>query len=644
MRTLAAALGIATLAAACRDAAAPNDVAPRPVVPGGHPVADVQNAVPPGPNEETWKFCGSFGQILFEGLSDGAVLGEIIPGVRFTTTAGQDWLVGRWSAAKYNGKYPSGAYTSEGDAWAWLGPSQGEGVITFTQGTASFFSLFASTATGVTVDAYGVGGNLLTTSGFASANISSGNMAKLTISRPTADIKSVRVHDTGNFWLIDAICTDAPGVNPSLLDVPDYKQFTAPAPWNWPAELYAATQKTISLLGCGLTSLVDLIRSYGITTVNGQDVNPSNLNKWLNDNNGYDNGNVRWWAIDTYTGNRLVYDNQSVLCDPGTAQTLYSSVVDKQLFEQRPVILRVKKGSEPCGHFVVARGKANNSYVINDPGSSKPAYSLLDAPYNGQFAGYRSYKPAPGTPRPIVVINIYSPADLLITGPDGKHAGLDPSSGKIISEIPGSSYSDDGGIESEDQPGVVTPHFRSLQISEPLNGQYQLAINGTGTGPYRVEIIARDESDAYNTQNIIGEITPGATQKVTIAYSRTNAGAASVTSTGGVSGGGNIGPAVVSASVTAAGANVTGKVLINVTAPNKQLIESVAIRSATFQPGAANISGSCTINGQTPCTFAMSALGGAQQQVTVEVRDNAGKVLYSAADVLRGQFNITAVP
>src|SRR6266851_3379863 len=74
-----------------------------------HAGAQVQSKVPPGQNESTWKFCGAPGQVLFEGIPEASVLGEVIPGVKFTTTAGQDWLVGTWSSGKYNGKYPNGA-------------------------------------------------------------------------------------------------------------------------------------------------------------------------------------------------------------------------------------------------------------------------------------------------------------------------------------------------------------------------------------------------------------------------------------------------------------------------------------------------------------------------------------------------------
>jgi hypothetical protein len=270
---------------------------------------DVLHGVPPGTNEVNWLSCGSFGQVTFEGLSEASVLGEVIPGVKFTTTAGQDWLVGRWSSGNYNGKYPTrGIYTSEGDAWAWLGPSQGRGVITFTQGLASYFSLFTSTVGGVTIDAYDQNGNFLANSGSASSNVGTGTMDKLTISRPTPDIKSIQVHDSANYWIVDDLCTDAPGVACGSLNVPDYKQFTG----TWATEEYDSTGENISALGCGLTSVVDILRSYGFTNVNGQDVNPSTLNVWLEDHNGYDvDGNLQWWAIDTYiTFSLSVMDSQ----------------------------------------------------------------------------------------------------------------------------------------------------------------------------------------------------------------------------------------------------------------------------------------------------------------------------------------------
>jgi PKD repeat protein len=156
----------------------------------------------------------------------GLPIASTIPGVSFVTTQGQDWWTGDW-AAGYNGKYPSGAYTSGDQKWAWLGVSQGSGIINFTEGEASYVSVYTSTYSGVVLDAYADNGTFLASSGWASNNINTGKMTQLSISRPTADIGYVIVHDTGNYWLIDWLCTDAPGV-PTPVNQPPVADINGP--------------------------------------------------------------------------------------------------------------------------------------------------------------------------------------------------------------------------------------------------------------------------------------------------------------------------------------------------------------------------------------------------------------------------------
>lgn len=151
-----------------------------------------------------------FGLEDFESGTDGyygkggAIVSKI-PGVEFKTTEGQNWLTGDW-AYGYNGKYPNGAYTSGGQKWAWLGTSQGSGVIDFTGENASYVSVYTSTYSGLVLEAYADDGTFLESSNWADRNIRTGTMTQLSITRPTADIGYVIVHDTGNFWLIDWLC------------------------------------------------------------------------------------------------------------------------------------------------------------------------------------------------------------------------------------------------------------------------------------------------------------------------------------------------------------------------------------------------------------------------------------------------------
>lgn len=157
--------------------------------------------------------CGQSGFITFEALPNFTNLSVgSIDGVQFTTTGGHTWLVGDFAAGGYNGKYPSGGYMSQGTHWAWLGTAQGAGRIDFVNGPASYFSLLVSSASPVSLDGYDSSGNLLTTAGPSGANTGTGRMAELKITRDTSDLAYVIVHDSGNLFLVDSLCTDAPGV------------------------------------------------------------------------------------------------------------------------------------------------------------------------------------------------------------------------------------------------------------------------------------------------------------------------------------------------------------------------------------------------------------------------------------------------
>jgi hypothetical protein len=157
-----------------------------------------------------------YGYIGFEEGTDGAVILSTIPGLHFTTTAGQDWIYADVRTGKYNLQSltdPSqnyGFYVCNGYFVAWLGPNQGSGIINFTGGTASYFSLLVSCNTVFYVDAYDSSGNLIDTSGPVAGNYGSFTFTRVTIQH--AGMDSVVCHDTGNFWCIDDLVTDAPGV------------------------------------------------------------------------------------------------------------------------------------------------------------------------------------------------------------------------------------------------------------------------------------------------------------------------------------------------------------------------------------------------------------------------------------------------
>jgi hypothetical protein len=224
--------------------------------------------------------CDQPGFIGFEDLADETDLSAgAISGVQFTTTAGYSWLVGDFSTGAYNGKYPSGGYTSQGTHWAWLGESQGAGRIDFVKGPASTFSLLVSdNQSAVSLEAYDAQGNLLETAGPSSLNYDTGTMDELKVSRPNADIAYVIVHDTGNFFLVDSICTDAPGVQghpSSAVKVADNanEPVVAVNPQNPLNIVVAFNHMTSSGVHCGYSSSFD----GGHTWSDTQDLTPPNI-------------------------------------------------------------------------------------------------------------------------------------------------------------------------------------------------------------------------------------------------------------------------------------------------------------------------------------------------------------------------------
>ena len=175
-----------------------------------------------------------YGFIDFEEGTDGVQIVSQIPGVQFTTTSGYNWLYADVRTGNYNLRsltdpYNYGSYVTNGFFCAWLGVSGDQGRIDFTEGTASYFSVLTSTYSGLSLDAYDSGGNFLATSGWASGNLYTYTFTRLTVEAP--GMAYVIVHDTGNYWEIDDIVTDAPGVGNIAVEV-DIKPGSYPSSIN----------------------------------------------------------------------------------------------------------------------------------------------------------------------------------------------------------------------------------------------------------------------------------------------------------------------------------------------------------------------------------------------------------------------------
>ena len=168
------------------------------------------------------------GFIDFEDGADGAVIASTIPGVVFSTTFGIDWRYADKSTGHYN-IHPYGEQSYEiGNVGGWLGVTGDAGRIDFTEGTATYLSLLCSTYSGLVIEGYDADDNLIATSGWADDNLHTRTLTRLTIEAPQGGpgMKYVVMHDSGNYWIVDDIATDAPGIEPSHIPVAQCRDLT----------------------------------------------------------------------------------------------------------------------------------------------------------------------------------------------------------------------------------------------------------------------------------------------------------------------------------------------------------------------------------------------------------------------------------
>lgn len=151
---------------------------------------------------------------------DGQPLGSKFTGVTFTTASGYDVLFADTSTGAYNvtsdnGRhYGRGEYFIGGNAAAYTEQSDPT-IIHFTLGHASIVRFGYSSASAISVNAFDDAGNLVD-SVQGSSNVRSlggTGLAFLQVVHP--DIAYIQINDTGNFWMMDDLSSDAPVPEPS---------------------------------------------------------------------------------------------------------------------------------------------------------------------------------------------------------------------------------------------------------------------------------------------------------------------------------------------------------------------------------------------------------------------------------------------
>lgn len=108
-------------------------------------------------------------------------------------------------------------------------------------------------------------------------------------------------------------------------------------------------------------------------------------------------------------------------------------------------------------------------------------------------------------PEKVMVVRIFSPADFLIIAPNGQRLGKDFLSNQAVNEISGAFYSSfDSGAEFAVMP-------------DPLDGEYEVKLLGTGQGEYRLSVSLLDDIKEID-QEFTGNIMPDQARDFNVTY------------------------------------------------------------------------------------------------------------------------------
>lgn len=172
-------------------------------------------------------------------------------------------------------------------------------------------------------------------------------------------------------------------------------------------------------------------------------------------------------------------------------------------------------------HWVTVTGRdaAKTTWLINDPADGQ--ITTL-ARYGNNYIGNKVYA-GPAylySDRSIVGLLLYSPAELLLTAPNGTQTGFDPVTNTTYNGIPGAAYQQAG--QEDLDTDISVPNVKELLALQPMEGDYTIRVTGTGTGTYDLYLSTSDlNGNPSGTGSVLKVPTyPGATQEFSLNFSK----------------------------------------------------------------------------------------------------------------------------
>ena len=96
----------------------------------------------------------------------------------------------------------------------------------------------------------------------------------------------------------------------------------------------------------------------------------------------------------------------------------------------------------------------------------------------------------------VLILQLLSPIDVVVTAPDGKKIGKNFSSGQEYNEISGAFYS---GFQTDDE---------YITILNPMDGQYKVEVKGTGSGGEYAVLTSLVSGSVSATKEVSGLTLP----------------------------------------------------------------------------------------------------------------------------------------
>ena len=267
-----------------------------------------------------------------------------------------------------------------------------------------------------------------------------------------------------------------------------------------------STPYTIHQKGCALTSTAMALNYHGVGAT------PDPLDEYLVSlgGGGYTKtGKVVWSGPAQYSG--------GVVRSLGFGPSDDTGLKDR-VCRYGPQILAVKNS----GHFVMVTGRTldDSTWNIYDPAGG--VITTLAA-YNNTYNGSRLYAGQQVTyidPLNRLIFRLYSPAEIVVTAPDGKKTGFDPNKNLRFGDIPNSGYQ----VEAldDDETGQPDNHpEKVLDIGGGMDGEYIVQVIGTGTGTYDLDVMRVNANGNFQDRTEISgvPIEPGVVHQYSVTYS-----------------------------------------------------------------------------------------------------------------------------